>query len=83
MSNADSFWLINSRRTEVKRFLRNKKSDDKFFEYIFVDTGDIIGVLGDNPPLMKKRVSVKINEAREIYKRLLCQGWRRTKPVWL
>ena len=83
MSKAESFWLINSKRTEVKRFLKNYKSEDRFFEYIFVDTGEIIGLLGDNPPLMKTRVSLKVNEAREIYKRLLSQGWRKTKPVWL
>ena len=82
MSNNDSFWLINSNRTEVKRFLKNNKSEDRFFEYMFVDTGDIIGLLGDAPPLMKARVSLKIDDAREIYKRLLSQGWRKTKPVW-
>ena len=82
MSNADSFWLINSNRTEVKRFLKNNKSEDRFFEYMFIDTGEIIGVLGDKPPLMKTRVSIKINKAREIYKRLLSQGWRKTNPVW-
>ena len=38
-----------------------------------MDTEDIIGVLGDKPPLMRKRVSLKINEAREIYKKLLYQ----------
>ena len=83
MSNTDSFWLINSNRTEVKRFLRNNMSDDRFFEYMFVDTGKIVGILGDEPPLMKTRVSIKINEAREIYKRLISQGWRETKQVWL
>ena len=82
MDNADSFWLIDSSRQEVKRFLKNKKSEDKFVEYMFIDTGEIIGVLGDKPPLMKTRVSIKINKAREIYKRLLSQGWRKTKPVW-
>ena len=82
MNNNDSFWLINSKGTEVKRFLKNKKNDDRFFEYMFVDSGDIIGLLGDNPPLLKKRVSLKINEARVIYKRLLSEGWRETKPVW-
>ena len=80
MSNVDSFWLINSNRTEVKRF--KKKSEDRFFEYMFIDTGEIIGLLGDKPPLMKTRVSIKINKAREIYKRLLSQGWRKTNPVW-
>ena len=82
MGNADSFWLINSSRQEVKRFSKNNKSKDRFVEYMFVDTGEIIGILGDKPPLMKTRVSVKINEAREIYKRLLSQGWKKTKPVW-
>ena len=82
MTNAYSFWLINPNRTEVKRFIKNNKSEDRFFEYMFVDTGDIIGILGDKPPLMKKGVSVKINDAREIYKRLLSQGWRKTNPVW-
>ena len=82
MSNVNSFWLINSNRTEVKRFLKNNKNEDRFFEYMFIDTGEIIGVLGDKPPLMKTRVSIKINKAREIYKRLLSQGWRKTNPVW-
>lgn len=82
MNETNSYWLINSSRTEVKRFLKNTKSEDKFFEYIFVDTGEIIGILGDKPPLMKKRISVKRNEAREIYRRLLSQGWRQTKPIW-
>ncbi len=82
MSNDESFWLINAKRTEVKRFLKNNKSEDRFFEYMFVDSGDIIGYLGDNPPLMKTRVSLKIDEAREIYKRLLSQGWSTTKPLW-
>ena len=83
MSNDGSFWLINAKRTQVKRFLKNNKSEDRFFEYMFVDSGDIIGYLGDNPPLMKTRVSLKINEAREIYKRLLSQGWITTNPLWL
>ena len=82
MSNCDSFWIINSERTEVKRFIKNNKIQDKFFEYMFIDSGEIMGTFGDDPPLLKKRISVKIDEAREIYKRLLCQGWRKTKPVW-
>ena len=82
MSNKYSYWLISSNRREVKRFLKNDKSDDRFFDYMFIDTGEIIGLVGDKPPLMKTRVSVKIDEAREIYQRLLTQGWRKTKPVW-
>ena len=79
---AKSYWLINSKRTEVKRFIKNDKSIKGVFEYIFVDTGIIVGIYGENPPLMKTRLSVKINEAREIWKRLLKQGWQVTKPKW-
>jgi hypothetical protein len=31
---------------------------------------------------MKTTVSVEIDLAREIYERLLSQGWRKTKVVW-
>ena len=74
-----SYWLINSNKTEVKRFIKNDKNIDEFFEYIFIETGKITGCLGKEPPLMKTSVSVDIELAREIYERLLFQGWRRTK----
>ena len=70
-----SHWLINSNRTEVKRFIKNNKSIDGVFEYMFIDTGEIIGELGKEPPLIKTSVSVDIDLAREIYQRLLSQGW--------
>jgi len=79
---AKSHWLINSNRTEVKRFIKNDKSIDGVFEYMFVDTGKIIGVLGKEPPVMTSTVSVDIDLAREIYERLLFQGWRKTEEVW-
>ena len=71
-------WLINSNRSEVKRFIKNGKSIDGVFEYMFIDTGEIVGVLGKEPPVMTTSVSVEIDLAREIYERLLCKGWRRT-----
>ena len=74
-----SYCLINSRGTEVKRFIKNKNSIEAVFEYMFVDTGKIVGVLGKERPLMTTTVSVDIELAREIYKRLLSQGWRETK----
>jgi len=79
---AKSYWLINSNRTEVKRFIKNEKSIDGVFEYMFVDTGKILGVLGKEPPLMTTTVSVDIDLAREIYERLLSQGWRKTEEIW-
>ena len=45
---------------------------------VFIDNGKIIGVLGKEPPLLQKREEFKIEEAREIWKKLIAQGWRRT-----
>ena len=75
-------WLINSSRSEVKRFIKNDKSIDEVFEYMFIDSGKIVGVLGNEPPVITTTVSVDIDLAREIYERLLSQGWRKTKVVW-
>ena len=80
---AKSHWLINPKRTEVKRFLKNEKSVDGVFEYMFVDTGEIVGELGEEPPLMITTVSVDIELAREIYERLISQGWLKIEEVWL
>ena len=77
-----SYWLINSKRTEVKRFIKNDKSLDGVFEYMFVDTGKIVGVFGKEPPVMTTTISVDIDLAREIYERLISQGWRKTEEVW-
>jgi len=77
-----SYWLINSKRTEVKRFTKNNKSIDGVFEFMFIDTGKIVGVLGKEPPVMITTVSVDIDLAREIYKRLISQGWTKTQGVF-
>ena len=71
-------WLINPNRSEVKRFIKNGKSIDGVFEYMFIDTGEIVGIFGKEPPVMTTSVSVEIDLAREIYERLLYKGWRRT-----
>ena len=75
-------WLINSNRSRVKRCSKNKQNKDKFFEYMFVDTGKIVGVLGKEPPVMQKREELKIEKAREEWKKLISQGWRVTQEVW-
>ena len=76
---AKSHWLINSNRTEVKRFIKNDKTIDGVFEYMFIETGKIVGVLGKGPPLITTTVSVEIDLAREIYIRLLNNGWSKTE----
>ena len=79
---AKSYWLINSSSSEVKRFTKNDKSIDGVFEYMFIDTGKIVGLFGNQPPVMTNTVSVETDLAREIYQRLLSQGWRRIEKVW-
>tara|TARA_Y100001933_G_scaffold181003_1_gene179487 strand:+ start:441 stop:683 length:243 start_codon:yes stop_codon:yes gene_type:complete len=76
---AKSYWLINLKRAEVKRFIKNDKSIEGVFEYMFIDSGKIVGIFGEEPPLMTSTVSVEIELAREIYERLMYQGWRKTK----
>ena len=73
-----SYWLINSNGSEVKRFKKNNNSIEGVFEYMFIDSGKIVGVLEKEPPVMMTTVSVEIELAREIYERLLSQGWKRT-----
>mgnify|MGYP001388938662 CR=1 FL=1 len=74
-----SYWLINSNRSEVRRFTANRDSKDQFYKYVFIDYGKIVGYLGKEPPLLQKREEFKLEEAREIWKKLINQGWRRTK----
>jgi len=78
----EDFWIINSNRSRVKRFSKNNQNKDKFFEYMFIDTGKIVGGLGNKPPVMTNTVSVEIDLAREIYERLLSKGWRKIEKKW-
>ena len=76
-------WLICPNWTEVRRFTKNKNNKDKFFEYMFFDTGKIVGLLGKEPPVMQKREELKIEKARKVWEKLISQGWRVTLEVWL
>ena len=79
---AKSYWLINFNSSEIKRFMKNDKSVDGVFEYMFIDTGKIVGGLGDKPPVMTNTVSVEIDLTKEIYERLLSQGWMKIAKIW-
>ena len=80
---AKSYWLINSNRSEVKRFMKNDKNIEGVCEYMFIDTGEIVRHLVKEPPLITTTVCVDIDLAREIYERLLAQGWRKTEEFWI
>ena len=75
-------WLICPNWTEVRRFTKNKKNNDKFFEYMFIDSGIINGSNDESPPLMKTRKEIKIEDARKEYQQLITSGWQVTEPKW-
>ena len=75
-------WLICPNWTEVRRFTKNNKDKDKFFEYMFIESGIVVGAMGDQPPLMKTRKEVKIDVARKEYQELITSGWQVTEPKW-
>ena len=49
---------------------------------MFIDSGRTLGLLGKEPPLMTNIEELKVDKARDEWKKLIAQGWRRTKPVW-
>ena len=49
---------------------------------MFIETGRIIGVFGKEPLLMTTREELKVDKARDEWRKLIAQGWRRTKPAW-
>ena len=78
---ARSFWLDNSNRSRIKRFIKNRNNKDQFFKYMFVDSGKITSTWGKEPPVMTSREELKKEVAREEWKKLIAQGWRRTEEV--
>ena len=72
-------WLICPNWIEVRCFSKNK---DKKIKFMFIDTGIVMGVHGDKPPLMKSRQVVEIEEARRIWQKLITEGWQITNPKW-
>ena len=76
------YWLINSNRTVVRRFTENRANQDQFNKYVFIDDGKIVEYLGKEPPLLQRREEFKLEEAREIWGKLISQGWRRIEEVW-
>ena len=79
---ARSYWLVNSNRSRVKRFIENTNNKDQFFKYMFVDSGKVSS-WGKEPPVMTNREELKIEKAREEWKKLITQGWLATPEVWL
>ena len=64
------------------RFYKDKEHTDKSIAYIFIEEGIIMGIYGENPPLMKTRKKIVIEEARLLWQRLLNEGWQKTNKKW-
>ena len=82
MNSNNDFWLIDSNFVGVMRFYKDKKHPDKSISYIFIEEGIIMGIHGENPPLMKTRKKFVVEEARLLWQKLLNEGWQKTYPRW-
>ena len=63
-----SYWLVNSNRSRVKRFIKNINNKDQFFKYVFIDSGKVPSIWGKEPPVMSTRKELKTEAARKEWK---------------
>jgi len=82
MKKENDFWLIDSNAVGVIRFYKKKQNKENLIEYMFIEEGIVMGSHGENPPLMKTRKEIKIEDARLFWKNLIKQGWQKTNPKW-
>ena len=52
---ARSYWLVNSNRSRVKRFIENTNNKDQFYKYMFINSGKVTPKRGKEPPVMTTR----------------------------
>ena len=62
MSSNNDFWLIDSNSVGVMRFYKDKENADKSIGYMFIEEGIIMGIHGENPPLMKTRKEIVLKK---------------------
>ena len=82
MDSNNDFWLIDSNFVGVMRFYKDKEHSHQSIDYMFIEEGIIMGIYGENPPLMKTRKKIVIEEARLLWQKLLNEGWEKTNPRW-
>ena len=52
---ARGYCLINSNRSEVRRFTKNRANEDQLYKYVFIVNGKIVRYLGIEQPLLQKK----------------------------
>ena len=82
MKKGNDFWLIDSNSVGVIRFYKNKENKKGLIEYMFIEERIVMGSHVENPPLMKTRKEIKIEDARLFWKNLINAGWQITNPKW-
>ena len=82
MNKENDFWLIDLNSVGVIRFYIKKKNKEDLIEFMFIEEGIVMGSHGENPPLMKTRKEMKIEDARLFWKNLINEGWQKTNPKW-
>ena len=82
MNSTNDFWLIDSNSVGVMRFYKDNDHSDKSIDYMFIEEGIIMGMHGENAPLMKTRKKIFIEEARLLWQKLLNEGWQQTNKKW-
>ena len=82
MSSNNDYWLIDPNSVGVMRFYKDKENFKKNITYMFIEEGIIMGIHGENPPLMKSRKKIVIEEARLLWQKLLNDGWQKTNKKW-
>ena len=82
MKKENDFWLIDSNYVGVIRFYKKNKYKEDLKGYMIIEEGIVMGSHGENPPLMKTRKQMKIEDARLFWKNLTDEGWQKTNPKW-
>ena len=49
---------------------------------MLIDSGKVISTQGKEPPFITTKKELKKYAAREEWKKLIAQGWRRTEEDW-
>ena len=82
MKKENDFWLIDSNSVGVIRFYKKNENKEDLIKSMFIEEGIVMGSHGENPPLMKIRREMKIEDARLFWKNLINEGWQKTNPKW-
>ena len=49
---------------------------------MFIDSGIVVGSIGELPPLMKTKKEINIEVARKEYQKSITAGWQVIEPKW-